>query len=313
MHLGETELGTHPQETFGCLLIFVSAVCFAAMQMLSRLATDYHGFPESGVTGMQGLTMAIFAFAGIMSSKDARAHALHTYRGDLPFVLLQGFVGGAARALIIAALTLIPLVTETSLLLPFPIVAIGMSAVLLGETFGAFELVATLVCFAGVVLVSNPTLQIDLSQIGHSSYLYGCVIAVLASWCLAAQLVIIKAYTKRVHYLVSAVSMGVWTMLLGVTMGGADPEPLLETSMRTGIVILSCIFGAMSQCFMSKGSEYCRAGMGAVVLNVILPISYLLGIIFLAEMPSFVSLFGATLAFTAALLMSCKQLITQTS
>lgn len=183
--------------------------------------------------------MALLAFAGILSSKDVRARGMRTCRGDPPLVVLQGFLGGSARALIIAAMALVPLGTETSLLLIFPICTIGMSAVLLGETFGTFELTAALVCFFGVVLVSNPTLQVDVSALGRSSYLCGCVLAVLAAWCVAAELVISKAYAKRVHYFVSVFSMGVWAMLLGVALGGADPRPILES-----FVMLSSICGA---------------------------------------------------------------------
>lgn len=44
-------------------------------------------------------------------------------------------------------------------------------------------------------------------------------------------------------------------MLLGVVMGRADPEPLLENSTRTGIAVLSSILVALSQCFVNKGCE----------------------------------------------------------
>lgn len=43
--LDETEFTTLSHEWFGCLLMFGAAVCFATIQMLSRLATDYQGFP----------------------------------------------------------------------------------------------------------------------------------------------------------------------------------------------------------------------------------------------------------------------------
>lgn len=300
---------TYPHETYGCLLMFCSSMCFATMQLVVHLSTEYQAFPTASFAVLQGLAVSVFALASILSSSDARAHVMRTPRTDLPFVALRGFLGGAGTNLVIIALNLIPLGTERSLLCLNPIFAICMASAVLGEVFGVFELAAAFMSFVGAALVSNPTLEINLSQFGRSSYLSGCTIAVFAGWLFAAAFVTVKSYAKRVHYLLSVFSVGFWTMLLGIAMGGADPRPLLENPMRTALVLVGCIFGVLSQCFLNKGFEYCRAGMGAVILQADVPISYMLGVIVLAEIPSFVGLFGSSLVTAGALLVTSKNIL----
>lgn len=134
-----------------------------------------------------------------MSSSDVCAQAMRTPRGDLSFVVLQGFLGGSTRNLSVAARSMIPVGTETSIFLLFPIFTMGLSTAVLDETFGTFELTAAHLCFVGVVSVSNPTMQMNMSQPGHSSYLYSCCIAVLLGFCVAAELVTLKVCAKRVQ------------------------------------------------------------------------------------------------------------------
>lgn len=279
------------------------------MQLLLHLATDYQAFPAATVAALQGVVLIIFSLTSILSFKDTRAQVMRTPLTDLPLVALRGFLGGMGANLLIASLSLIPLGTTASLLCLNPIIAIAMSSVILGEVFGALELTAALVCFVGVALVSNPTLEINLSLLGHSDYVSGCILAILASCSVAAAYVTVKSYAKRVHYLVSVLSVGIWAFLMGIAMGGADPGPLLQNSMHTTVVVVGCVFGVLAQCFLNKAFEYCRAGMGAVILNADVPISYLLGVLFLGELPSFVGIFGSVLVTIGALLVTSKELI----
>lgn len=309
VHLDDPKLGSHPRETFGYLLMFCSAFCYGTMQLVIRLATGYNAFAPASVSVLLGVATASFALGSILTSSEARARIARTERTDLPLVALRGFLGGTGMFLIIVSLGMIPLGTQTSLYCLCPIFAVAMSSVILGEEFGACEMVAAVLSFVGIGFVGNPTLQIDLSALRSSSYLYGCVIAVMSGWVIAGAYVTVKSLGKRVHYMLSVLSVGIWSFLVGVAMGGADPRLLFENPMQTAFVAVGCIFGVMSQCFLNKGFQYCRAGTGAMIRNADVPISYLFGVLFLEEIPNYVSLFGSTLVTVGTVLVSSNELL----
>lgn len=309
VHLEDPKLDALPGETFGCLLMFCSALCYCMMQLAIRLVTGYEAFPAASFAALQGLAMTIFAIVVILSSGNTRAHVMCTARSDLPLVALRGILTGTGMNLVVASLSRIPLGTATSLVCLNPIFAIAVSSAVLGEPFGVVELAAALLSLVGVALVSNPTLKVDLSRLGLSSYLSGCVMAALAGWLFATAFVTVRSLGKRVHYLLCVMSVGVCTMLVGIATGGADAAPLVKSPMRTIFVLLGSMFGVLSQCFLNRGFQYCRAGIGSVILNADVPISYLFGVLFLAEIPSFVSLLGSTLVTVGTLLVTFKEIL----
>ncbi len=188
-----------------------------------------------------------------------------------------------------------------------PIFTLVISAQILREAFGIREVGAALLSFAGIILVSNPTLEIHITEMPDSNFALGCFIAVMSGFVVAFAYVTLKLYGAKIHYMCSVLSLGVWTAIFGVLMGGATMQPLKENSTGAFFAFVGCIFGVMSQCFLNKGFEYCRAGTGSMLRNVDVPIAYLLGLVFLNEVPHFASLIGSTLVIAGTLLVSAKQ------
>ncbi len=155
---------------------------------------------------------------------------------------------------------------------------------------------AAFLSLIGGILVTDPFTS------GAHTNLVGVLFAITAASVSALAVTTLRAIARQVHFLVTVLSFGVFTTLAGLVEGGTD-ELLLSVS-NTGITLLAAVLGFCAQCSMAKGYEYCPAGKGALVRNIQLPLAYVLGIVFLGEVPHMVSVVGGILILSATLMIA---------
>lgn len=165
---------------------------------------------------------------------------------------------------------------------------------------------AALLSFTGVVLVSNPTLQLDFTQ-GHSSnYALGCFADLLAAVLVAFAYIIVKSFGTRVNFMVSVLSLGFFVGIYGFLMGGSSMLTMRKHPYAVRLVLIGSVFGFAGTCLLNKGFQYCRAGTGTLMRNIDVPVAWFFGVVFLNEVPHAMSLVGSTLVVTGTVLVGTK-------
>ena len=148
----------------------------------------------------------------------------------------------------------------------------------------------------GAIMATDPFKQEETTSI--LGVVFGCGAATLN----ALQCTTLRSLAKQSRFLASVLSFGVFSVLIGLLTGGT--MDLFKSASDTSIAVFSQFLAVCAQCSIAKGSEYCPAGKGALVGNIGLPLAYILGVVFLDEGPSIVSVTGGILILLATLIIA---------
>ncbi len=276
-------------ESYGYALMLLSAIFFEVSGMVARAVTVYHGVTVPNVVFLRGVTqISLGVFTSFVFANPKEVFTVP--RNLLHILALRGLFGASSMALTYTALSLVPLGVCTSLFFLNPIFTIILSSATIGEKVSRRELLAVASTIIGVVLIANPTLEAP-GQLS-ASYVLGVCIVLTSSVVVSVAFVTVRAMGKRVHFLANVMVFGCGTMSIGLCIGGAA---LPGFTKGVALTLGGCVFGFFGQCFLNLGFQYCRASTGSLLRTVDVPLAYLLGVIFLGEVPHFVSLVGSTI------------------
>ncbi len=139
----------------GIIFAALNALMLAGMSLFAKLLSQYHGPVE--VTFFRNIFSLIALFAWLIYAR--KLFILKTKR---PFAhLIRGAIGTIGIVLGAWALSLMPLAETTVLLFTSPLWTVLLAYPILGERFGIVRLTAVLVGFLGVIIVANPTSDVN--------------------------------------------------------------------------------------------------------------------------------------------------------
>lgn len=182
------------------------------------------------------------------------------------------------------------------------------SSFMLNESFGLLEGGAAICSFIGVVLVSNPHLQLDFSAGQPPGFALGCFAVLTGSITVALTYCLLRAVSTQVHFMVSVLALGVGVGVFGALMGGASPSAIFADPHSLRLVLAGCVGGLFGTCCLNKAFGYCRAGTGTLMRNIDVPIAYILGVVVLGEIPHFVSLIGSALVIAGTFVVGSRSM-----
>lgn len=165
---------------------------------------------------------------------------------------------------------------------------------ILHEPVRGRTIIAAILSLVGAILVTDPFTT-------QSANLAGVLLAFTAAVIAAVAYTTLRALATQVNFLASVLSFGVFTLSVGLLAGGG--RDLMTNVSNTGIAMVAGILAFCAQCSISKGYEYCTAGKGALIRNIELPMAYIVGVVFLDEVPQIVSLLGGFLILVATLII----------
>jgi len=166
---------------------------------------------------LAGVAMAGTLFAVRPNRPDAKTMRIHLYRGSLTTVMAVLFFWGIAR---------VPLAQAIALAFIAPLIAIFLAAGFLGETIGRRTIGASLMAFAGVLLIFVGQAQADL---GHEA-LMGSFAILASAVCYAVNIILMRQQALVAqpieiaffqNLIVAVLLLAAWPV-----MGGADLPPL---------------------------------------------------------------------------------------
>lgn len=139
----------------GIMFAALNAFMLAAMSLFAKLLATYYGPVE--VTFFRNI-FSLIALLGWL----IYARKLFTLKTDRPWHhLIRSAVGTVGIVLGAWALSLMPLAETTILLFTSPLWTVLLAYPILGERFGIYRLSAVLIGFLGVIIVANPTSDLN--------------------------------------------------------------------------------------------------------------------------------------------------------
>jgi drug/metabolite transporter (DMT)-like permease len=188
------------------------------------------------------------------------------------------------------------------------------TSILLHESVSPIESLAALASFFGAALVAKSgtsgTAAVNAAPSNIlKSHSAGIVIALFAAVLGAVVFTIIRKMHSRIHFLFSVFSLGAATLLYTTVILGKSIVPLVEDlSVKPVAAMLVCTQALMAfagQCLLSEALQHCR-GVGTIFRNIEVIFAYMLGIVFLGEVPSPSNFVGATMVLGSVITIATR-------
>lgn len=291
----------------GYAIMLIAVICYALMSIFARPAQAHFGLSTPAAVllrGLIGVVLSVLSLSFLSISGVPVQAGLHHPRLAV-LLALRGVLGTLGYGLQIAALARIPAGDEQGIYASTPLLTLLLSAAVLRERVDAVEMAATLVALGGMVLVAAPgsTTAVDSVNnilVAPIQRLSGAGLAFSAAAFDACAFVVARHIGERLHFHLIVLCVGVCCAGLGAILGGV--QDLYDANWE-GVALMSAssvsVFLAVSA--LSRGLQLCRAGPGVLIAKTDMPLVYLLGVLFLHEVPDPVRLCGSCLVFCAAL------------
>jgi len=161
-----------PANLRGALWVLASAVLFTVMQVLVKLLGGaLHPFE---VAFFRALTGVLFIAPVILRTGVAG------FRASRPgLMILRGIVGSTAMLCGFYAIANLPLADATSISFARALFVVPLAILMLGETIGPRRIMATLVGFIGVLIISWPSGTIELGTLAAVGNAFFVALAII--------------------------------------------------------------------------------------------------------------------------------------
>ena len=203
---------------------------------------------------LSGVALSGALFAARPNWPSRSTMRIHLYRGLLTTVMAMLFFWGLAR---------VPLAQAIALAFIAPLISLFLAAAFLGETIGRKMILASLVAFAGVVLIFIGQAQADL---GRDAVL-GSVAILVSAICYAVNIILMRSQAQVAgpieiaffqNLIVATVLVAAWPLFGGAALPPTDHMPLilLAAFLSTASLLLLSWAYARAEASYLAATEY---------------------------------------------------------
>lgn len=299
----------------GYFLMLFSTIGFSTMAILERLAQTRYHLNNTNTLFIRGIVQAIFATIALPLMTDVQSQWRLPSRIKL-FVLIRGLIGTLAVILHLLSLRYIPAGDAIAIYFTSPIFTMIFAALFLREPITPTHGIAAFLSILGGLIVTSPgasnSEHLNHNHIDHISSthrLIGSVCAMSASVLSALVYIILRKIGLTIHFMTSVFSLGICVTIVSIGIAATTNSMTWTQSDTPGVITMFCaaLFACCGQVGINKGIQLCPAGPGALIRNIDVPLVYLLGIVWLHEIPTLFRAFGATLVVFSALLVALRK------
>lgn len=230
-------------------------------------------------------------------------------RTNIPGLLAGSCAGLGGMFFGFLALVYLPLVNVTVLSYTAPLFTVILAALLLRETVHAYRWSAVLVGFLGVFLTLLPNLGTlpaeAATATGRGDMLLGTALALAGALCAALSSIAIRRLNRTeqpsrivLTYTLTGVVVGFATVCLGWKM----PD-----TTQTLLLVGCGLAGGIGQITMTLSLRHAQASLLAPFDYTTLIWAIALGYVFMAEIPTVATIFGAVLVIAAGLFATWRE------
>jgi len=231
---------------------------------------------------LSGVAMSGALFAVRPNWPSRSTMRIHLYRGALTTVMAMLFFWGLAR---------VPLAQAIALAFIAPLISLFLAAAILGETIARKTIGASLIAFAGVVLIFIGQAQADL---GREAAL-GSMAILASAVCYAVNIILMRSQAQVAgpieiaffqNVIVAVLLVGAWPLF-----GGADLPPIDQLP----FILLAALLSTASLLLLSWAYARAEASYLAATEYTSFLWAMLLGWLVFGERVSWFTLAGAAL------------------
>jgi drug/metabolite transporter (DMT)-like permease len=278
-----------PAVTQGGLYMVGSCAGFAVMMALVRLVSaEIHPFVAAFFRSLFGLAFMLpwLAVAGVDKLR----------RGRLAMHALRSALGLAAMLSLFMALSLMPLADATALTFTAPLFATLGAALLLGERVRLRRWTATLVGFAGALVILKP---------GAATFQPSALLALTAAALIAGAMLSIKSLSRTEHPNAIVIIMG-----LMMTPASLIPALFVWTTPTTATFAWLIVLSAAA----TVGQLCLTRAFAAAEASAVLPFDFarlvfvaILGLVIFGERPDATTWLGAAVIVAASVYIARRE------
>ena len=257
------------EESWGLLLVLISAIFYALAGAYVKLAHVRGGLPSTELVFARGIFQGSLVVWGLYVCRNDKQERLikHPFGQGAARKLVwwRGIIGGAGFLLDYHCMSVLPLGDAITLMSLYPIVTIIMARIFLGEEIKPMHLAVTVASVVGAIFIAQPTFVFgggteDAPTLG---YITGC----LGSLCLASILILIrKAGKVGVHTFQLLLSWALFGVIFSLIFGPYEGTwKLPENSTIWWYTFGVCSVGAGAHFMLNYAGRIAPAGLVSVV------------------------------------------------
>ena len=274
------------------LILLATAFIAAATLIAKALGGAYFGPPLHAMQISHG--RFLFAFVVIGTAALVRKPPLE--RPHLGLHLARTFCGWGGITLMFAAIAFIPMADATAISFLNPVFAMLLAIPLLGERVGRWRWLAAAMAFVGALVLLRPTPE---------SFQPYALLALGAALIMGFELIFIKKLSRReapFQILLFNNAIGLIIATSALIWVWQPPTPA-----QWGLLALLGATMAMAQTFFVNGMARADASFVAPFSYATLIFATLFDALFFGVIPDGVSLIGATIILSGAILLAIRE------
>ncbi|UTC66738.1 MULTISPECIES: DMT family transporter [unclassified Treponema] len=272
----------------GIMFLIFSALCFASMNLLAKLAGD---LPSMQKAFFRNLIAAVVSFAVLIRSKEK----FNLDKKNLPFFFMRAIFGTMGIVGNFYAIEHMLLADASILAKLAPFFAILFSFLFLKEKIKLYQILAVITAFSASLLIIKPAFADKSHVIAALIGAFGGMMAGAAYTCVR-YLSIKKEKGATIVFFFSFCSI---LILLPVFIIFYHPMSLLQTI----TLLIAGLVGTGGQFCVTAAYAHAPAGSISVYDYTQIVFSALFGFAFLGELPDRWSFLGFAIIFAVALFM----------
>ncbi len=269
-----------------------SALFFSLMSLLVKLAGSR--LPSNEIVLARGVVCLVLSYGWL------RANGVRPWGNNRRALVLRGLFGTTSLLCFYYTLVTLPFAESVVLQHLNPIFAALLASVVLRERIGGRLAIATALCLAGVLAITRPATLFGAEDAAHLPAL-GIAAGVAGAICSSLVFVLIRSLGSKEDPLVVVFYFPLVTVPVVLPLALAVwvwPTPL-EWLILLGVGVAT----QLAQVHMTRGLTLEPAGRASSILYLQVALAALWGVLFFDEIPSALTLLGATLIVAGTLIL----------
>ena len=289
----------------GTVFTIISAALYSIGDLMIKLAPS---IPSLEVVFIQLIFQLVFSLPAMIFLRDK---FIHPWK-KTGFLVLRGVLGVTALGFMVYSLKNMPIGDARVILCTTTVFTALLGRIFLKESITKYDVIATMLCLGGVVLIAKPTFL--FGSLNEDSSIkqewFPTVTAVLCSMFLACAIVLVRKISQevgaRVVLFYFSVVGSVVSLCASLIFGGFKYPDCGTYDMY--YVTAYGFLGYFAQLLMAKALELEKAAVVSALLRPVrIACSFILQIIFLDVVPTGLSIGGAILVLLSNIVIFVKK------
>lgn len=308
---------THRTIVYAYTLTLLSTVAFSASSFLVHLAETRLATSFMWTMLLRGAVQTLLSLAYLAVSPSFRSALPTLTSSQLICVSIRSVAGAVSIAALYAAVQLAPVGNSVAIYSSNPALSVLLAVAILREKVARIQAAAAIAAAIGAILVAlpsgivsaqgHPPFITNLAQNIERNHAIGAGLAALAALLAAVSLTALRKLSISAHFMVAVLAFGLTTLFCCLPIVVIRPS-VVSGATTFGIVtaVIAAVTGFVGQCCMSRALRDCPVAPAAVLLNMEVPISFLMGLFFMGELPNTSQMVGSLIIFLSIVFMRVK-------